>query len=250
MFMRVVQLMVRPGSMENLKLTYERQILPRLGKMKGCRFASLVQSAGRLDECISLTLWEDASAAEEYVHSGTYDTLLEYVASYLAETSEWKVKLSEDQRVEYVPVHSEPVVKAYNVTIGPTSPEASNPGALYVRILSIRVKPGKMAEFRTIYEHEILPTLYETRGCRYAYLTEEAGEPDDALSLTVWDRKEDADEYENGGRFESLVKKTSHLLAGLYQWKMSLGRNTGRSAITSEDMTSEGYHIVTGRSFV
>lgn len=249
--MRLVQVKVKSDSIERLSEVYENEIMRRLGDVEGCRFASLVQSAGRLDECISLTLWGNSSDAEAYVEGGTFGELIKLVEPYFSETSEWKVKLTEDQRVEYVPMGEEPTVKAYNVSLLPErrGPATEELGALYVRILSIRLKPGGMDEFRRIYEHEILPVLYETPGCRYAYLTEDIGEPEEALSLTIWDRKEDADEYERSGRFDSLVKKMSHLLAGLYQWKMALGKETGRSATTSEDMTSEGYYVVTGRSF-
>lgn len=252
MFMRFVQLRVKEDSINYLNEIYERQIIPVLEKVDGCLYAGLIQSAGRLDECISLTLWESASAADKYVVGGTYNRLLESVEQFLSGTSEWKIKLTEDQKVEYVPVGEPPTVKAYNVTLAPVArgmtPE--NRGELYVRILAVRLKEGSMAEFRTIYEHEILPALYETPGCRYAYLTEDVGNPNGALSLTVWDRKEDAENYEKSGRFGMLVRKMSHLLAGLYQWKMSLGNDTGRKAVTSEDLTSEGYHVVTGRGFV
>jgi len=42
-------------------------------------------------------------------------------------------------------------------------PASGDIGALYVRVLSIRLLPGKMDEFRAIYQHEILPVLYKTR---------------------------------------------------------------------------------------
>lgn len=252
MFMRFVQLKVKEDSIRGLNEIYEQKIIPVLEKVDGCLYAGLIQSAGRLDECISLTLWESASAADDYVAGGTYGKLLESVEPYLAGTSEWKVKLTEDQKVEYVPVGEPPTVKAYNVTLAPVAHGATpeSGGELYVRILAVRLKQGGMQEFKTIYEHEILPALYETPGCRYAYLTEDIGNPESALSLTVWDRKEDAENYEKSGKFGLLVRKVSHLLAGLYQWKMSLGKGSGKTAVTSEDMTSEGYHVVTGRGFV
>lgn len=250
--MRFVQLKVKEDSIHSLNKIYEREIIPVLGGVDGCLYAGLIQSAGRLDECISLTLWRSASAAEGYVAGGTYNKLLESVEPYLAAISEWKIKLTDDQKVEYVPVGEPPTVKAYNVTIAPTSPGpvAENAGDLYVRMLSVRLKSGGMQEFRRTYEHEILPALYETPGCRYAYLTQDVGDPDEALSITVWDRREDADDYEKNGRFGFLVRKISHLLTGLYQWKMSLGKEPGKTAVTSEDLTSEGYHIVAGRGFV
>ncbi len=252
MFMRFVQLKVKEDSIRNLTGIYEREIIPALGKVDGCLYAGLIQSAGRLDECISLTLWESASAADDYVAGGTFSKLLESIEPFLAGTSEWKIKLTEDQKVEYVPVGEAPTVKAYNVTLAHPGPGVAPDGGgeLYVRILAVRLKAGGMPEFRRIYEHEILPALYETPGCRYAYLTEDVGNPDNALSLTVWNRREDADNYEKSGKFGLLVRKISHLLAGLYQWKMALGKEPGKAAVTSEDMTSEGYHIVTGRGFV
>ena len=252
MFMRFVQLKVKEDSIIDLSSIYERKIIPVLADVKGCVFDRLVQSAGKLDECISLTLWDTSSAADEYVTGGTYNRLLELFSPYLDGTSEWKIRLTEDQKVEYVPVGEEPRVKAYNVTLTP-SPRAIVPenfGSLYARILSIRFKANGKAEFKEIYEHEILPALYETPGCRYAYLTEDIGDSDDALSVTVWDSRENAESYEKSGRFESLVRKVSRLPAGLYRWKMSLARDAGRRAVTSEDMTPEGYHVVAGRSFV
>ncbi|OYV87226.1 MAG: hypothetical protein B7Z63_02710, partial [Ignavibacteriae bacterium 37-53-5] len=146
MFMRLVQMLVKRESIDKLSKKYMEDVIPRLGRTDGCRFASLVQSAGNLDECMSLTLWESASAAEEYVKSGTYSELLDSLTPYLAETSEWKVKLTEDQKVEYVPVSEEPTVKAYNVTLAPgrMEPASGDIGELYVRVLSIRLLPGKM----------------------------------------------------------------------------------------------------------
>ncbi len=162
MFMRLVQMQVKRDSIDKLSKKYREEVIPRLGKTDGCRFASLVQSAGNLDECMSLTLWQSASAAEAYVKSGTYAALLDSLTPYLAETSEWKVKLTEDQRIEYVPVAEEPSVKAYNVTLAPgdLGIVSGNPDALYVRVLSVRLKPDGMDEFRKIYEHEILPALH------------------------------------------------------------------------------------------
>jgi len=92
MFMRLVQMQVKRDSIDKLSKKYREEVIPRLGKTEGCRFASLVQSAGNLDECMSLTLWESAFAAEEYVKSGTYSELLDSLTPYLAETSEWKIK--------------------------------------------------------------------------------------------------------------------------------------------------------------
>lgn len=251
MFMRLVQLKIRPDRTDQLRSMYERLIVPELAKVEGCRFASLAQNATQPDEFISLTLWENSEAAEEYVRDGTYARLLETVDPYLANATEWKVQLTADQTLEYLPTAEEPEVKAYLVSpITEAVPFTEVPNPLYVRVLSLKFKPGKMDEFKQIYQLKILPVLRATKGCRYAYLTEDASDEDEAISMTIWDSKEDAEEYEKNGTFGSLLRQVGDLLSGLYQWKMSLGRHGRKSAVSSEDMSVEGYHVVTGRSFI
>jgi len=251
MFLRLVQAKVKPGRVGDLSAAYGREIIPKLQEVDGCLFVSLVQNERQPGECVSLTLWETAESAEDYVRKGTYARLLEIIMPYLSGTTEWKVHLSPDQKLEYVPVTEEPAVKAYNVSpVSPASPPSENPGPLYVRILSLRFRPGKMEEFKDLYMRRILPVLNVTKGCRYAYLTEEANERDEVISMTIWDSKEFADEYESSGTFNALVHQIGHLLSGLYQWKMSLENEPGRSAVTSEDISVEGYSVVTGKSFL
>ena len=93
MFMRLVQVKTKPDGLDDLRAAYDRQIIPELAKVDGCKFASLVQSVHQPDECISLTIWESADAAREYVRNGTYDRLVESVSPYLASTTEWRVQL-------------------------------------------------------------------------------------------------------------------------------------------------------------
>ena len=251
MFMRLVQVKVKPDSVNDLRTAYEQQIIPKLEQVEGCRFASLVQSAYQPEECISLTFWESAEAAEKYVHDGTYDRLLKDVQPYLDGTTEWKVHLSESKTLEYIPVSEEPTVKAYSVnTMLQTGSLSENLGYLYLRILSLRVQPDKMEDLKRAYKEKILPVLHNTAGCLYAYLTENADEKDEAISLTVWDSKEHAEEYERSGAFSSLVGQVKHLLSGLYQWKISLERGAGRNTMTSDDLMVKGYHVVAGKSFI
>ena len=251
MFMRLVQLKVRPDSTSQMKSSYEKEIVPELEKVDGCRFASLAQSAAQPDEFISLTLWESPDAADRYVRDGTYARLLDKVTAYFATAAEWKVQLTADQMIEYLPGVEEPEVKAYNVSpIPQTSTPSEDPGTLFVRVLSLRLRPGKIDELKQIYQSRILPVLHITKGCRYAYLTESASDKDEVISMTVWNSKEDADEYDQDGTFSMLLRETSHLLSGLYQWKMALGREQGRKTVSSEDLSVKGFSVVTGRSFI
>ena len=70
-----------------------------------------------------------------------------------------------------------------------------------------------------------------------------------ACNSTMWESKEDADDYEKSGRFDELTEKLKHTFAELYQWKMTLEKEGVRQAVTSEDLAVKYYSIVTGKSF-
>ena len=63
------------------------------------------------------------------------------------------------------------------------------------------------------------------------------------------DSKEQADAYEQSGRYAQLVDKVAPMLSSLLQWKMSLDPSRQATVATSDDLTVEGYHVVTGESF-
>jgi heme-degrading monooxygenase HmoA len=143
------------------------------------------------------------------------------------------------------------VVKSYRVTTTADKSLAATQevGALYVRIVSVRLKPGTMGKFRRLYSSEILPILHAVNGCRYAFLTEGIEEHNEVISVTVWDSKEAADVYESTGLFRKLTRKVQHTFSELYQWKMTMERSPGAQVTTSEDLTIGGYNLVSGKTF-
>jgi len=172
------------------------------------------------------------------------------VQPYLSDSSEWKIQLSKDFTLEYTPVSEEPIVRSYSATTPPgEKPPASMEGLLYIRILSVKLQPGKTEEFASIYQKEILPVLRNVTGCRYAFLTEGVEERNEVISLTIWDSKEAADIYENSGLFQKLTKKVQHTFSELFQWKLAAERRSNVQVKTTEDLDIKGYHVVSGKIF-
>ena len=168
MFMRLVQLNVEIQMIYNFRETYNKDIIPRLQKMPGCRFVGLIESGSEESEFISLTLWDTQEQAESYEKGGVYKELLGKLKPFLRNTSEWKVQLSENLELEYKPVTEEPVIKKYSVKAQTDSSATGNiDSRLYVRIVSLSIQEGKEDEFRKIYTDEIIPALLSTKGCRY-----------------------------------------------------------------------------------
>jgi heme-degrading monooxygenase HmoA len=242
---------MKPGKLPELRQHYEQKVIPALKKMRGCLYACLIHSVHHPDETISLTLWDTQQHAEAYEQSGVFQQLLQEAQPFLADSSEWKVQLSQDLKLEYVPVPEESVVKSYSVA-ATTAANISSPAQtpmLYLRIVSPKIKSGKLEEFKKLYREEIIPTLRTVKGCRFAYLTESMKEENDVISITVWDSKEDAENYERSGLFDRLVEKVKHTFSELYQWKMALEKDFSGRVITSEDLKVQHYDIVTGMCF-
>ncbi|HTK82092.1 MAG TPA: antibiotic biosynthesis monooxygenase family protein [Bacteroidota bacterium] len=252
MFIRLVQMNVIPEKVGDVRSRYEERVIPVLQGTKGCLYASLVQSSNHPGEYISLTLWESPADAEAYERSGVFKKLWEEGKEFLAGSSEWKIKLSDDFTLMYEPeIADDPVVTGYEVRGSHDSPLANGSlNSLYVRIVSPQIQKGLEAEFRKIYVSEILPEIRKTQGCRYAYVTENLKDSHQIISLTVWDSKEAAEEYENSGPFKELVKKVEHTFSEMHQWKMQLAKETVSRIVTSEELTVDGYSVVTGKSFL
>jgi len=250
MFMRLVQVKVKPESSELIGDLYSQRILPTLHHTQGCLYASLIRSTSVPHEAISLTLWESSGDADAYEQSGAFQQLITEAQPYLSDSSEWKVQLSKDLTLEYAPVAEEPVIRSYSLaTPSGEKPPPTVEGMLYIRILSVKLQPGKTEEFAGIYQREILPVLRNVSGCRYGFLTKGVEDQNEVISLTIWDSKEAADVYESSGLFQKLTRKVQHTFSELYQWKLAAERQPNVQVRTTEDMNVKGYQVVSGKIF-
>lgn len=251
MYMRMVQVRIKRGTLPKLQTFYKDRVIPALQKTKGCRYAGFMVSVHHPEECVSLTLWDSAGDAVAYEQSGPFSELLEEMRPYFMESSESKIQLSQDLRLEYVNVPEEPVISTFEVAAS-GSVESRGPETtenIWVRIVSLKLRPEKAEEFKRAYAEEVIPALQKVKGCRYAYLTERMGKPNEVFSVTSWDSRQDAEAYEKSGLFGKLLESQQHLLSELYEWKKSRERATKADIATSEDVAVEHYDVLVGRSF-
>lgn len=251
MFMRLVQVRIRPESRADFQRLYEEVIMPNLQATPGCLYAGLVQSIRRDDEGVSLTLWDSPQHADAYEKSGVFARMIEKSKPFFSDSSEWRVQLTKDLQLVYAPVAQEPVVRSYShapgAGTGPPGPGYAS--FLYLRMVSMRVQPEKREEFRSIFENDVLPQLRSAAGCLYVYLVENVEQKDEWLSISIWGSKEDADHYEQSGVFGRLRAKLEPTFSPLFQWKVGLDKQLGKQAVTTEDMSVSGYTVVVGKSF-
>lgn len=249
MYMRFVQMKVSTDRMPEMHEYYAQDVIPALHAVEGCLFAGLIRSSEHSDECVSMTLWDSQVNAEAYGKGKLYEKLASGLRPFLAASTEWKVELSKDLTLELVPVVEAPVIKSYSIESFATESAAPAPSSqpIYVRIVSPKIRPGKLEEFKKVYSTEVIPALGLVKGCRYAFLTE--GGNDELLSVTIWNSREDATEYEKSGTFERLQAKLKPTFYELFQWKMGLARDEGKNVYTSEDMAVSHYQVIAGENF-
>jgi heme-degrading monooxygenase HmoA len=251
MYMRLVYARSKPDLVWKIQQVYAEKIVPRLKEMPGCLCSCLIQSDAHEDEGISMTLWDTEAHADAYEQSGVFRQLLGEVRPYLSDSSEWKIELSKDLKLEYHPVPEEPVLKAYSsfAQVEEKVPSEREFSLMHIRIFSLTIKPGMMEEFRKIYKEEILPALRLVKGCRYAFMTENTQNKSEVLSLTIWDSKEDSINYEKSELFGELIKKVKHTFSELFQFKAALEKEARGKVVTTQDPYSLNYNIVTGKFF-
>jgi quinol monooxygenase YgiN len=248
MHLRFVQVKIKSDNIHRLRSVYEERIIPTMQTVDGCLYIGLFHNIQHPDECISLSFWSDRGKIDSYEKSGVFGELLNASKPYFDESSEWQMNLSDDLTLTYTQVPQEAIVKDFTISSSNQQPIIYDK-TLFVRIVSHQVHSRMKEDFKRIYIDEVLPALTQINGCRSAYLSENPEDEGKLFSITIWDTHADADKYEQSGMFDTLLNKLKPALSGVYQWKMRLERETGAQVVTTDDITVEGYSILTGKSF-
>jgi quinol monooxygenase YgiN len=82
----------------------------------------------------------------------------------------------------------------------------------FARKAFVRVQPGKGGEFVKAMVETIYPKVSKERGIRRIYLLRDSGNPDEFVSLTLWNSKNQADVYEDSGHFREYIEMVADKL--------------------------------------
>jgi heme-degrading monooxygenase HmoA len=83
---------------------------------------------------------------------------------------------------------------------------------MYSRNVSFKLKPKSAAEFTRILEGEIIPLLRRQRGFE-DQISFIAPERDEAVDISLWDKKEDAEAYHRG-KYLEVLKALARVVEG------------------------------------
>ena len=88
---------------------------------------------------------------------------------------------------------------------------------MFARIVSMRLKPNIAAEFTQTIEKRILPIVRKQRGFRDE-ITFIAPGGTEAIGISLWDSREQADAY-NTGTYSEVLKELNKIVEGTPQVK-------------------------------
>ena len=83
---------------------------------------------------------------------------------------------------------------------------------MYTRNVSMKLKADSMKEFTRTLENEVIPVLRKQKGFKDE-ITLIAPERNEAVAISFWDRKEDAEAY-NREKYPEIVKMLSKVVEG------------------------------------
>jgi quinol monooxygenase YgiN len=186
-----------------------------------------------------------------YERGGAFAELLQESEQYLAESTEWKLELSEDLTLEPKQVPNEPAPRCYavQVAMGECDTLPSDPQSACLRLVRGKFNTNSLEAVRRIYEEEVIPMLQTVKGCRHACLLGSLDSADELVSLTIWDSEEDIQNYESGASFRRMMARAQPMLSAVCQWKVTLEESHGLHAVTSEDVKIQSYAAVASTSF-
>lgn len=242
MYLRFIRLHLREGCEPAFRRFYAERVQPALAETPGCLFAGLL-APWRSEEHRSLTLWRAPEDAKAYEDGGLYHQLLREAEPFLSSRTVWRVRLAEDAAGAAATLREIPP-EGYELGSGARESLASSRRSLFLRIVSIRVASERRAELEALYRDAVVPALAAFPGCHGAFLAAGARDPNEMLSITVWDREESATRYEMSGEFERLTEKARATFSPLRQWQMTL--EDGEVRETSPEIAT--YHLVQART--
>lgn len=246
MFMHLNRVRALEGHAPEFRAFFEERVLPLFETAEGCLFVSLLQQSYTPEEFLGMSIWDSVESADRFQRDRTYRQLLAESSRLPLALAEWRVNLSNDPDETADMGLKEPPGDSFRVEAAESDGILSGQDAaqLYVRIVAVKVREGRVEEFKRLFRHTVIPAL-KARGCREVFLVEGQQRTDDFLSLTLWNREEDAVRYEISGEFERLTEKLKDTLSEMHRWKLSLSQ--GGEDELSRGLQVRGYHLVAGK---
>ena len=198
MYIRLVWRSLRPGHWEEFKSYFQDRYVPGTSDTKGLQRRQLLRSTENPDEGISLSFWD------------TLEDLLSY------ERSPVRQELAHGLE-EFYPALAYPMgdywVKHFEAISSSAHMEVQEVSGKYIRMVWGKLRPGSWEEYERHY-HERVAGSTTAKGLQERQLLRSTEDPDEGISVGIWDTVDDLLNYERSEFRQSLVKEVEHLYRG------------------------------------
>ena len=102
---------------------------------------------------------------------------------------------------------------------------------MFARVAWGKVKPGTWDEYERIYREEIVPQTREVKGLHFRELLQGTDDPNEGISLTLWESREDLEAYEQSSLYQGVSELARAFYVGEFWVKhfdVRLGEELGR----------------------
>jgi heme-degrading monooxygenase HmoA len=106
---------------------------------------------------------------------------------------------------------------------------------MFARMAWGKVKPGTWDEYERIYREEILEGTRYVRGLLFRELLRGIDDPDEGISLTLWQTREDLEAYEQSSLYQGVVDRARAFYVGEFwvkHFELRLGEELKRRAVS------------------
>lgn len=119
---------------------------------------------------------------------------------------------------------------------------------MYMRMVRARVKAGQHDALCSHYEKEIIPRLAGVPGCLHAGLLNNTRNPEEVISMTLWESQERSDAYAQSPLFASMLASIQPFLVASSESRLQLSEDFTLEMIPVEEKpVIENYSVeVTG----
>lgn len=101
---------------------------------------------------------------------------------------------------------------------------------MFARVAWGKVKPGTWEDYERVYKEEIVPASRGVKGLRFRELLRGTDDPNEGMSLTLWESREDFEAYEQSATYQGFVDRVRQFYVGEYWIKhfdVRLGEELG-----------------------
>ena len=198
MYIRLVWRSLRPGRWDDFERYYRNSYMTGLQDVRGQQLPSLFRSMDNPDEGIALSLWDSLEGMLEFERNPIRQELARGLEEFYGPMAY--------PRGDYWVKHFE------IVSTRPLTEFSSG----FLRLVGGKLRPGGWQEYQGHYLQSVEGDSGENPGLLGRQLLRGTDDPDEAVSLSVWNSLDDMRNYETGESRQSLAREVEHLYTGQY----------------------------------